>query len=177
MSAEPSADVPLVVVGPGMAFDEIAALSTMPLPEPLPEDARLRGVQPHGAHRVYFALDERGFELPAGLFTVILFDGETVRRVTVTPQLDYLSFDATVGLAQRIEAAMRRAGWARILPEGDAPLAPIIAGDAASAADLLADGLEAQLRMRRVHPKDSPLARFLGLDDDGWLLDVTVARG
>jgi hypothetical protein len=167
-------DLPLVVVAPGMAFEEIAALSTMTLPEPLPADAPMRGVQPPGPHRVYFALDRHSFELPPARFTHILFEGPAATHVTVTPQLDYLSFDATVELARGIELAMRRAGWARILPEGDAPLAPIVEYDAASAADLRTDRLAAQLRMRRIHPKDSPLGRLLALEDDAWLLEVVV---
>jgi hypothetical protein len=165
---------PRVVATPGATLTEVAAASTMPLVLPAP-DADPGLVQPNGPHVVVIAHPELGFELPPGLFTLIEASAGVVHTVRSSPHIDYLDGGAAGDLAATLDEGLRARGWARVEPDHDGPLEPVIEDGRGVAATLVGGGWTAEIHLRLVHEAGSASARYLELEADGWLVTLIVS--
>jgi hypothetical protein len=168
-----SEELPMVIAAPGMTLAEVAAASTAALELP-PKNAERGFMQADGPHRLAIPHPKLGFELPAGLFTLVEARNDVVHTVRSSPHLDYVDRDEAVALARWLEKGLLSLGWERVHPDHDGALEPDLGEGETVAATALGDGWRADLQLRRVHEAGSSSARFLQLEGEGWLVTLVV---
>lgn len=109
--ADDEAKYPVLTAAPGMRIKEIVERSTVRfygVPSDQDERGRLQAKDPT---RVMIYHPEHGFEVPAGLFTIVDSYKGIAHTVTATPQLEYLGVDETIALVRRIDDMLNAAKW------------------------------------------------------------------
>jgi hypothetical protein len=121
----------------------------------------------------------RGFELPAGLFTVLeAMDGRVIRLV-VTPHVGYLDEGATLVLLESLHQRIQHKGWfLRRLRLGRTTLVARLPRTDEERVALYQHGSwRAEIRVRREIRGGTPRAAFLKLDGDAYLVTLILWDG
>lgn len=183
------AELPLLVVAPGMTFAAMKAASTVALDDPGDVD-RDWIAQPDGAHRVRLAHETLGFDIPPGLFTVVIADKRgRVTNFRATPQLGYAAFPGACEIVDALDAAMVAAGWEARSRFGPDRLDWALRRDAETVAgvwrplpDIRKDPGPSALwrvtiRVRKAVEAGTARAAMLKLDGDGFLVTLLCDDG
>jgi hypothetical protein len=157
-----------------MTLSEVASRSSLPCRPWTDGDGRGL-VQPTDPHRVLLRDQVRGFELPAGLFTVLELDQKVVVRMLVTPQLGYLDGAGTLELLQSLAETLASRGWIRIQERGRTYLVARLPRAVEERVGLWRHGSwVAELRVRRAIEAGTPQARMLDCKGNAYLVTFVL---
>jgi hypothetical protein len=163
---------PILAAAPGMTFEEVKQLSSVPVGLP----SKMQGFNvayPTRPHRLRFEHEKHGFMLPPSRFAFLEgVDGKVV-GIRTSPQLDYTNARDSVALIQECEGELTRAKWAPKAPfMGDEALLRARVAGEVIAQELQTKGLLCQIRLKWVHSPDSPIAKILQVEEDLMLVTL-----
>jgi hypothetical protein len=167
-------DHPLLVTAPGERLaDAITGFAGRCRSWTGPDGRDL--AQPAGPHRLRIEHAERGFDLPAGLFTVIEAKEGIVRRVLATPHVGYVNGEAALALIEQLAHILAKKGWVRMLDKGHAKIPRRLPRAHEERLGLWRNAhWVAELRIRRAVHRGSFEATVLQLAGDGYLVTLSV---
>lgn len=166
---------PALIAAPGMHLAEALARSTARVRAPA--DLRGRGAaQPLEIHIFGLEDDVHGFQLMPGRYTLLSLQDARIDAVHVSPHEEYLDADQAATLLERCADRLAQARWSRTSSESPARACAVTeATGEALAGTWRAAQWTAELRLRRVHQVDTPIARLLGLARDAHLVTLSIA--
>lgn len=165
---------PVLVAAPGMRLEDCAARSTAVFRVP-PENARPCLGQPHGPHALHLLDDAHGFELPAGLFSLLEAEGGVVFRIRASPHVGYVDQEGAFALGAEIARLLTAKGWTIHEERAAGALRTQLAKvPEAIACTFGARNWRAEIRLRRAVAAQSAEGRLLQLARDGYLVTLLV---
>jgi len=172
--AADDSEYPVLEAAPGMTMAEAAAASTVPFR--VPADTREPCVaQPHVPHRFRLRDPARGFDAPAGLFSVLEATRGVIFRLRATPHVGYIAQDQAIALFDKLADAIESKRWLRRLRRDAASLAARLAqAGEDKAGDWLGDEWVCELWIRRAVEADSDAGRAMQLEADAYLTTLIV---
>ena len=174
MSNANQEEAPVLEAAPGMTMTEAAAASTVPFRVPADNEEPCLA-QPHVPHRFRLRDPARGFDAPAGLFSVLEGTRGVIFRLRATPHVGYISQREAIALSGALADKIEGKRWLRRLRREPGDLAARL--DEASedkAGDWLGDEWVCEVWIRLAVRKDSDAGRLMQLEDDAYLTTLLI---
>lgn len=174
MSDPGEAEVPVLEAAPGMTMIEAAAASTVPFRVPASSEEPCVA-QPHVPHRFRLRDPARGFDAPAGLFSVLEATRGVIFRLRATPHVGYISRQEAIALFGGLASAIEEKRWIRRLQRKPGALAERLdeAGED-KAGEWLGDEWVCEIWIRLAMKRDSDAGRLMQLEHDAYLTTLLI---
>jgi hypothetical protein len=171
---EQEEEYPVLEASPGMTMAETAAASTVLFRVPS-ENEEPCLAQPHVPHRFRLRDPARGFDAPAGLFSVLEATRGVIFRLRATPHVGYIAQREAIALFGALADRIESKRWLRRLRRELGDLAKRLdeAGED-KAGDWLGDEWVCEIWIRLAVKKDSNPGRLMQLDDDAYLTTLLI---